>query len=460
MSVKTVCVTLYGPGTTERHMNFTLFAALGLSLSTPQAQESDSPAARMQDSPPITAESLLDLWQTRQVGNAQHPCVSNVFQLTGTIKVQEMPLEGTYTETHHPAGMGQIRWSFPGYGDTVEASDGHNFWEISPMGEDLRVGWRGSMAYRVLALRRCVPWNVMYAKAELADAGEDGPPVVMGEPCHRLLMTPKSPKELGIEGASGEEAPPASDVWFLGKHSYLLHRVQMEATVPNRGSGTLTIDLNDWRLVNGRLVPFRTSREMHGFTMVSQVNEVETGLELDEEFFAMPEKVRELQGDATGADPLPDQGWEVVEVDTQHTVVIRTKCKPEELSRTLAGILPEVMRYVSESGGEVAGPPFSRYHEMGDTEIDMEAGIPVASPVESKGRMTASTLPGGRAVVGDHIGEYHRLGESHSALETWMKAKGERSAGPTWEIYWTDPGIQPDPKKWRTQIVMPLRKKK
>ena len=27
-----------------------------------------------------------------------------------------------------------------------------------------------------------------------------------------------------------------------------------------------------------------------------------------------------------------------------------------------------------------------------------------------------------------------------------------------WEIYWTDPGLEPDPAKWRTQIFFPVKK--
>ena len=35
------------------------------------------------------------------------------------------------------------------------------------------------------------------------------------------------------------------------------------------------------------------------------------------------------------------------------------------------------------------------------------------------------------------------------------RPQGIETTGPLWEIYWTDPGIEPDPKKWRTQILVP-----
>jgi hypothetical protein len=30
--------------------------------------------------------------------------------------------------------------------------------------------------------------------------------------------------------------------------------------------------------------------------------------------------------------------------------------------------------------------------------------------------------------------------------------------GGPWEIYWTDPGLERDPAKWRTEIVQPVKR--
>ena len=42
------------------------------------------------------------------------------------------------------------------------------------------------------------------------------------------------------------------------------------------------------------------------------------------------------------------------------------------------------------------------------------------------------------------------------ALDRWCAEHGRRAAGPNWEVYWTDPGREPDPAKWRTEVLKPL----
>ncbi len=106
----------------------------------------------------------------------------------------------------------------------------------------------------------------------------------------------------------------------------------------------------------------------------------------------------------------------------------------------------------------MSGPPFSRYHRI-DTKtnkIDLEAGIAVKAPIEPSGRVKPSTLPAGRAAMTWHMGSYHQLQQSYDRLGAWMKAEELASRGGFCEIYWTDPGLEPDPSTWRTQILWPV----
>ena len=75
----------------------------------------------------------------------------------------------------------------------------------------------------------------------------------------------------------------------------------------------------------------------------------------------------------------------------------------------------------------------------------------------SEGRVKASTLPAGRIAETWHYGRYHELPKSHNRLEKWFKDKGLTSAGGHWAVYWTDPGMEPDASKWRTQILWPVK---
>ncbi len=87
----------------------------------------------------------------------------------------------------------------------------------------------------------------------------------------------------------------------------------------------------------------------------------------------------------------------------------------------------------------------------------MEAGVGVSRPIEGNESVRPGTLPGGRVLSAWHVGPYDTLTRTHQRLEAWMRQQGLESAGASWELYWTDPGMQPDSSKWRTQILMPVR---
>ena len=137
---------------------------------------------------------------------------------------------------------------------------------------------------------------------------------------------------------------------------------------------------------------------------------------------------------------------------------VRLEIDATRVSESLAVALTEVVRAITEQGGEMTGPPFSRYHSI-DPEtqrIDLEAGIPVKAPIEASGRVKPSELPGGRAAMTWHVGSYHQLQQSYDRLEAWIGEQELEPRGGFWEVYWTDPGLEPDPSSWRTQIFWPV----
>jgi effector-binding domain-containing protein len=55
-----------------------------------------------------------------------------------------------------------------------------------------------------------------------------------------------------------------------------------------------------------------------------------------------------------------------------------------------------------------------------------------------------------------HVGPYEKLADAHQSLRAYVDAHRMQARGGLWEVYWTDPGIVPDPSKWRTQLFMPI----
>ncbi len=146
-------------------------------------------------------------------------------------------------------------------------------------------------------------------------------------------------------------------------------------------------------------------------------------------------------------------------VATVHFASVRKTVKFAEISKALGEIFPEIMFALQKQGIQPIGAPMTRYHRWGPGEADIEAGFPLAKPIEPVGRIAASTLPAGRVATTWHIGPYQTLGQTHQKLRGWIGEHGLRPNGAPWEIYWTDPGLEPDPRKWRTQLVAPVAPK-
>ncbi len=149
---------------------------------------------------------------------------------------------------------------------------------------------------------------------------------------------------------------------------------------------------------------------------------------------------------------------EVKTVPPVTAMVIRRSVEIDEIGNALAEILHEVWGFVTARSGESAGPPFTRYLAWNaDSVVDIEAGIPVALPLPAEGSVELLELPECRAVSVVHSGPYEKLGDAHMALGVWIKQNHYETAGPAWESYITDPGSEPDPAKWQTEVFWPVR---
>ena len=146
---------------------------------------------------------------------------------------------------------------------------------------------------------------------------------------------------------------------------------------------------------------------------------------------------------------------EIKMLQPQATVTIRATTTPAEIGPTLDRLLPEISAYLEQRGIPAAGPPFARYHDFSDDRADLEAGFPVAA-LSLAMAVAAGELPGGPAAVAWHIGPYDTLTQAHHAVEAWLAEQGRTMTGAPWEVYWTDPGENPDPATWRTEVVWPV----
>ncbi len=134
---------------------------------------------------------------------------------------------------------------------------------------------------------------------------------------------------------------------------------------------------------------------------------------------------------------------------------------------SVADRIPEIFGWLAVRGIAPAGAPFFRYHVVDmERQLQVEAGVPVASPAEGDGDVRAGTLPAGRFVVMTHTGAPDTLPAATAELLAWADARGlafdvsRTDAAEKWgcrlESYLTDPAEQPDLSKWQTQLAFRL----
>jgi effector-binding domain-containing protein len=150
----------------------------------------------------------------------------------------------------------------------------------------------------------------------------------------------------------------------------------------------------------------------------------------------------------------------------QNYVGIRTQVSMDELG---SGIIPqlhdEVMGWLKSQAMEPSGAPFIRYHVINmPGMLDVEMGWPVAPAISGGDRVIAGTIPAGRYASVLYTGDYSGLMEANRVLIGW--AEENAIEWDAWddpnghafrsrlETYITDPGDEPDPNKWETEVAI------
>ncbi len=120
--------------------------------------------------------------------------------------------------------------------------------------------------------------------------------------------------------------------------------------------------------------------------------------------------------------------------------------------------LPE---YIKKNNLKTAGAPMAWYKKQ-KAPFFFEAGIPVNKPGSKpvKG-VQIHQMNGGKALIVHFFGPFELLPQGYDAMKEWMKENKKIPAGPSYEIYITDPidknGKPVDPYKIQTDIVFPIK---
>jgi effector-binding domain-containing protein len=139
-------------------------------------------------------------------------------------------------------------------------------------------------------------------------------------------------------------------------------------------------------------------------------------------------------------------------LQVQPAAVVRARIAVDRIPAFLAGAYAEVLAVLAEQGLSACGPPFARYG-MGDRTFDVEAGLPTSARVVPSGRVEASELPGGPALVIMHRGAYDDVALDLRTGHEWLAANRWIATGDPWEAFLDGPEVA-EP---RTVVYVPCR---
>jgi effector-binding domain-containing protein len=121
----------------------------------------------------------------------------------------------------------------------------------------------------------------------------------------------------------------------------------------------------------------------------------------------------------------------------------------------------EVFGHLGRHGVQPAGPAIGIYYdeEYRETDVDVEAAVPVSGAVPEGERVQIRELPAvdGMACI-VHEGSFDTLGATYGQLMGWIEAGGYQICGPCREVYvqWHQPGE--DASNDVTEIQMPVKR--
>lgn len=165
---------------------------------------------------------------------------------------------------------------------------------------------------------------------------------------------------------------------------------------------------------------------------------------------------------ATSHDEVTElpSGWEMTQNEPITYLAIRDSVSGDEwanFSAQLGENYGQIVAYMTANNIDFAGMPLTQWFTFDETGTSIyTAGIPVASGTTAGDGMEIVTIPAGNAYRYVHMGAYEETEAAHNAINQYMYSTGNLPTGAPWEIYVTDPGMEPDTSKWVTEIWYPI----
>ncbi|MCX5780858.1 MAG: GyrI-like domain-containing protein, partial [Firmicutes bacterium] len=147
-----------------------------------------------------------------------------------------------------------------------------------------------------------------------------------------------------------------------------------------------------------------------------------------------------------------DYQFEVSEPSAQSTLAIRTRTPAANLPQELGKAYGAIYQYLLEIGQKPTGAAYAAYYNMDMQDLDVEMGFIVEKPIEGRGEIKASEIPGDKQVSCMYKGPYNQMEPVYKAMMEWMAVNQYIPTGVAYELYFNDPSQVPE-SELLTKIV-------
>jgi effector-binding domain-containing protein len=150
----------------------------------------------------------------------------------------------------------------------------------------------------------------------------------------------------------------------------------------------------------------------------------------------------------------------IKDVPAQHVARIRRTVSLATISSDIGEGFARIWDALGSAPLTISGPPFLT--TLGALDEDMggevDLAVPLAAPFEEGDEFVrGAELPPMTVAWTTHHGPYDEIGPAYHTVAGWIQEHGHELAGPTREIYLTDPNVTPGVADYLTEVQFPIR---
>lgn len=145
------------------------------------------------------------------------------------------------------------------------------------------------------------------------------------------------------------------------------------------------------------------------------------------------------------------------QVESFPVAVIRNKVGVQDIEKTIGASYKAIHEFIGKNGAACSGSPMAITIAFDSTSWDFEAAVPINKEIKGNDKIQVKKSYSGKTIFLKYTGPYDKTMVAYDELHHYLaENKLEENGGP-WEVYITDPGAEPDPNKWVTEIYFPVK---